>query len=59
MRFARETCVLLICLIPGLVGCGAAPSTTVTSTEVKRDPSLGEDYYDQQKYDAAIKGDAK
>lgn len=54
---------LLLCLVVPMVatlpGCGGSPSTTVTSEEVKRDPSLGDAYYDQEQYDKAIKGDAK
>lgn len=60
--FMSRVFLLLCLLVPmfsTLSGCGGSPSTSVTSEEVKRDPSLGDAYYDQEQYDKAIKGDAK
>ena len=59
MRLTIRTSLFLFCVTPLFIGCGSSTSTSVSTEEVRRDPSLGEDFYDQEKYDAAMKGDAE
>jgi hypothetical protein len=59
MRLTVLTTLFLFCVTPLFIGCGSSTSTSVSTEEVRPDPSLGADFYDQEKYDAAIKGDAE
>ncbi len=47
---------LVACILSVAPGCGSSNSTAVLDGEVAKDPSLDENYFDQEKYDAAIKG---
>lgn len=47
----------LVSFSVNLVGCGGSATPTVLDQNVERDPSLGEDYYDQEKYEEMLKGD--
>jgi hypothetical protein len=40
-----------------LIGCGGPTTPTVLDQNVEKDPNLGDDYYDQEKYDEMLKGD--
>ena len=46
----------MVMLVP-VVGCGGGSESSVLDQNVERDPSLGDEYYDQAKYDALINAD--
>lgn len=54
MNFLRW-CSLAV-LVSAAVGCGGSTTPVVLDQQVEKDPSLGDDYYDQEKYNEMLKG---